>query len=316
MNHPGQTFAEPDVRTPLARFQGEPPPAPAWFDTAMAAEPEKQRIEVRGVGIEALTWGQRGDPGILLAHGRHAHAGWWRHIAPGLADGFRIAALSFSGAGRSGWRTAYALDDHMVEIYAVAEAAGLFEAGPPLMAAHSMGGLPMVRLAARRGHELGGLMLIDSRILPPDLAPPIPILRGTKPYATLAAALARFRLGPPQPVKNLFLADAVAREGLLKNAVDGTWSWRFDPGSFAFTGAEPWPDLAQVGCPLEIVYGGRSTIVTEAVIAAQTAQVPAAARFTCVPDAWHHVPLDQPGALTALLRDAALRAAGHPEALP
>jgi pimeloyl-ACP methyl ester carboxylesterase len=316
VNRPDATAVEPDVRTPLARFHGERPPAPAWFDAAMAAEPESRHIEVRGVSIEVLTWGRRGDPGILLAHGRHAHAGWWRHIAPGLADRFRVAAFSFSGAGRSGWRTAYALDDHAAEIYGVATAAGLFEAGPPLMAAHSMGGLPMVRLAAHRGGEIGRLMLIDSRILPPDQAPPLPVLRGARPYATLAEALARFRLGPPQPVNHPFLADAVAREGLVKNAVDGTWSWRFDPESFAFTGAEPWSNLAQVGCPLEIVYGDRSTIVTQAVIAAQTAQVPAGARFTCIPDAWHHLPLDQPFALAALLRAAASRAAGHPEALP
>lgn len=315
MNPAADAWSVADLRTPLARFHGEPPPAPAWYREASSAEPETKRIEVRGAEIEVLVWGRRGDPGVLLAHGRHAHAGWWRHIAPGLANGFRVAAFSFSGAGRSGWRPVYEFDDHVAEIHAVAVATGLFEAGRPLMAAHSMGGLPMVRFAARRGSEIGKLVLVDSRILPSDQAPPIPIPRGGRRYATLGEALARFRLGPPQPVEHPFLADAVAREGLKRDDRDQTWSWRFDPKSFAFTGAEPWGDLAEICCPLEIVYGDRSIIVTEPVITAQRGQVPAGTRFTRIADAHHHVPLDQPQALTDILQRAASGAAGHPEAL-
>ena len=47
--------------------------------------PERSFVEVDGAGIELLTWGDQGKPGILFLHGNGAHADWWSFIAPFFA---------------------------------------------------------------------------------------------------------------------------------------------------------------------------------------------------------------------------------------
>lgn len=84
---------------PLARFRGETPEAPRWFQQAIAQAPERRRIPVSGAGIELLTWGEIGKPGLLFLHGNGAHADWWSFIAPFFAADWRVAAISWSGMG-------------------------------------------------------------------------------------------------------------------------------------------------------------------------------------------------------------------------
>ncbi len=60
----------------LAAFNGEKPPAPQWFQNAIAAAPERSTIAVAGADIEVLIWGALGKPGLLLLHGGMAHADW------------------------------------------------------------------------------------------------------------------------------------------------------------------------------------------------------------------------------------------------
>ena len=71
---------------PLAAFHGRKPPAPAWFERAIADEPERTFVEFEGARIETLAWGKRGEPGLMLLHGGAAHADWWSFIAPLFAQ--------------------------------------------------------------------------------------------------------------------------------------------------------------------------------------------------------------------------------------
>src|ERR1700744_5964280 len=115
------------LQAPLARFGGAAPPAPAWFADAMEKRPETTLVEVEGAKIETLTWGERGRPGLLLLHGSGAHAGWWRFIAPSLAEEYRVCAMSWSGMGGSQWGETYTTETFIAEAFASADAAGLFD---------------------------------------------------------------------------------------------------------------------------------------------------------------------------------------------
>ena len=134
---------EPDVNAPLVEFCGVIPPAPPWFTAAIADAPEWSAIVIDGASIEVLTWGQRGRPGLLFLHGNGAHAGWWDFIAPFFAADYRVAAFSWSGMGGSDHRASYSIAGFIDEIFAVIDAAGLDEAGPPIVVAHSFGGFPV-----------------------------------------------------------------------------------------------------------------------------------------------------------------------------
>ena len=144
--------SDPSVVSPLAAFAGERPPAPAWFEHAIAQPPERSLVPVEGCDIELLAWGERGRPGLLLLHGNGAHADWWSFVAPFLSGSHRVAAVSWSGMGRSGWREVYDYPTFLKEAVACAEAAGLFEADErPIIVAHSFGGGVATYIAAQAG---------------------------------------------------------------------------------------------------------------------------------------------------------------------
>jgi pimeloyl-ACP methyl ester carboxylesterase len=299
--------AEAHLRAPLAPFAGAEVPAPDWFRAAIGRLPERFSVTVDGAAIETLAWGDRGKPGLLLLHGNGAHADWWRFIAPFFAGDFRVAAISWSGMGGSDHRPHYRLQTFVDEAFAGAEAAGLFEAAEkPLVAAHSFGGFPLAAMAQAQGARLRGAIIVDSPASLPLGAlsnrarPPVSERRAHRVYPTLAEALARFRFAPEQPCEHLFIADFIARAAL--KPVDGGWTWKFDPHLWSEFELGTPPDLAQAQCPVAVIWGDRSKLMppdTRALLAElNIPHVPA----VVVPDAAHHVMIDQPIAFVSVLR--------------
>lgn len=294
----------------LAPFNGARPPAPAWFEDAIADVPQRQTIVVDGAAIEVLTWGVVGHPGLLLLHGGMAHAHWWSFIAPLFAKTHRVAALSWSGMGGSGWRAAYSIDQYVTELFAVIDASGVRASGTkPTVLAHSFGGFPTMRAARMRGAELGQVIILDAPVLSPeqrqkrqekrrdDEKTP----RETRVYTSEAEALARFRFSPPQACDNPFIVDWIARTSL--RPVAGGWTWKFDPfmwSRLARTDAND--DLARATCPVVMMWGGTSSLFSADTIAYVKKNAPARTRFVEIPEAAHHVMADQPLALVAAVR--------------
>lgn len=301
--------APPAPDAPLAPFNGERPPAPAWFTDALAHAPERGRIAVGGAGIELLTWGERGRPGLLLLHGNGAHADWWSWIAPFFAGSHRVAAISWSGMGGSDWRDAYSGEIFAAEALEGAEAAGLFDGGPPVFVAHSFGGFPALLGATLYGERLAGVVSLDSPIRPPEMQWRGPPSRGgpNRVYPTLEAALARFRFAPPQDCGNLFIADHIARTSLKRVPMpDGPgegWTWRFDPFMWRnFRMEERAAFLRDARCPVAVMWGEISNLMTAPVVDYMRGLARPGTPFVAVPDADHHVMADQPLALVAALR--------------
>ena len=287
------------------------PVAPAWFDAALAQAPERTHIEVEGAEIEVLSWGERGKPGLLLLHGFTAHADWWSFLAPLLAQGRRVVAFSLSGMGRSGWRDAYSLAQYAREAIAVAEATGLFEsATPPILIGHSFGSFVARVVAQTLGPRLGGIVLVDGALAADNEDVEfdgVPV-RGHRHrvYPTLEQAIARFRFEPPQTCDNPYIMDFLARTSLgLTPAAHGGdgWSWRFDPDLRAKIGAFPTSDvLAPLPCRAALLFGDRSKLMTSERTDLIRRHTPPAAPWIVIPDAGHHIMVDQPLALIAALR--------------
>ncbi|MBP6901933.1 MAG: alpha/beta hydrolase [Burkholderiaceae bacterium] len=302
------------VPPPLQAYAGQRPPAPSWFTQALADAPQRFEVRVQGTPVETLAWGRVGDPALLLVHGNGAHADWYSFIAPLLAQGRRVLAFSFSGMGRSGWRTQYAMTQWADEILAVAEAGGAFAAPcAPTVAGHSFGGLVAAVAAARFGQRLARTAIIDAPLRPPSREQWLwhreraASARDWRSQASEAEALARFRLLPPQDCAHPYLIDHIARHGLKTiHGADGRprWVWRLDPFLFShYAYAEPWDALASARCPLVLVRGGRSRLLSPRGLERQAEQAPAGTLLREVADADHHVMLDQPQALAALLAE-------------
>ena len=307
----------PEVRAPLAPYKGEEPPAPAWFKWAIAQEPERSFVTSHDTRLEALTWGDLGKPGLLLAHGNSAHADWWSFIAPYLAKDYRVTSMSLAGMGNSDWREAYRFQDFAADAESVSRATGLYDGGrKPIYIGHSFGGGQVFYTAARYPAQMHAAVLVDTGFggPPPEVLAerqkraellannPSPD-RASRVYATLPEALARFRLMPPQPAENHYILDFIARRSLKK--VDGGWSWKFDPNmwekldrSDGVMSGGPMPELK---VPMVHLYGDKSRIIDRRK-AGEPGFLDGRVPEIEIPDSHHHVMIDQPLALVAALR--------------
>jgi pimeloyl-ACP methyl ester carboxylesterase len=307
-----------------------PAAAPAWFDRALAVVPEAGSVQVAGCDIRFLAWGRAGSPVLVLVHGGAAHANWWSHLAPSFAGTHRVVAVDLSGHGESGWRDTYRAELWADEVVAVAEAQAPAHSGVrPVVVGHSMGGFVTIVAAARRGAALEGAIVLDAPVRRPDPESEEGRRRGPnmfrapKTYPDLETAVEHFHLVPPQPSTHPWLLDHVARHS-LRGTPEG-WTWKFDPRVFAHRSGRSRPsafghELARAACRLAIVTGERSAIVDDDVIAHMQELVrgsPASAAgvpFVKVPEAHHHLFLDQPLATITALR--AILATWHPVGAP
>ena len=291
----------PEAANLLTRYRGEKPPAPDWFDAAVNTPYDEHFVDVSGTRIRYQAWGDVEKPGLLLVHGNGAHAHWYDFIAPALADSYRVIAMTCSGMGDSDWRDRYDFDSFSAEQIAVCEQAGLFRDGrKPVIIAHSFGGFITLNTAAKNRDRFEGVVIVDSGIRPPgdDWAGPPPRAGSNRVYANLVAALARFRLAPPQPCENHYILDYIARHSLkqVENAAGQTgWTWKFDPGVFTkFDYSKISSNLlADVSGKLALMRGQDSVLVNER-IWDYMRSLRDGMDMVSIPDAQHHVMLDQP----------------------
>ena len=281
--------------------------APDWFTWAVERRKQSRVVDVEGCPIHYLLWPgnvrKAESRGLLFVHGGGAHANWWTYIAPYFTRDYRVAAIDLSGMGDSGTRAEYTSDLHVAEMRAVIEDAGL--GARPVVVGHSFGGFMTMKLGARFGQELAAAVIVDSPVRAPDepkLEPPPPGGGKRRIYPDFETALGRFRLMPEQGCENDFIVDFIGRHSL--KPVDGGWTWKFDP---AVMGArrfgEPFnEDLQALTCRAALIFGESSALVTRQTATYMSQLMGPEAPIIEIPEAQHHVMLDQPLAFVAALR--------------
>ncbi|MEM8772692.1 MAG: alpha/beta hydrolase [Pseudomonadota bacterium] len=302
---------------PLAELGGVRPEAPEWFEKAIAAPSEEKTVTVNGGKVRYSAWGPKGKGrGILFVHGGRAHRNWWRPFAPFFAEDRRVAALDLSGMGDSDWREKYSLDGLVDELFSVIVDAGLCDAGRPIVIGHSFGGWVTLAAVEREGERLGGAVVIDSPLGVPDPSEGYTISRPKtdegeparspiRIYGTLEEPLQRFRFLPDQPGENLYLVDYIAREGLREAEHNGEkgWTWKFDPHKVNNFEIHFERDLLRAArCPLAFIYGEKSAFATGDALTHLKEQAKGRSPLLLIPDAHHHLMMDQPLAFISALR--------------
>jgi pimeloyl-ACP methyl ester carboxylesterase len=272
---------------------------PAWFTAALATKARLGSVSVDGTPVSYRAWGENPARGLVLVHGGAAHARWWDHIAPLLAVGHLVAAVDLSGHGDSGRRPGYSLDGWAHEVMAVAAAAGI--TGQPVIIGHSMGGFVALRAAGLFGAQLEGIVVIDSPVQ--DVTPEDQAAREARAfgplrvYPTRESAIARFRPIPDQatlPYVRRHVASTSIR------AVDGGWSWKFDPAVFGRSQGTP-KLLRQLDCRVALFHAEHG-IVPPRTTELMYDSLGQLAPVIEIPAAGHHVMLDHPIALVTGIR--------------
>ena len=292
--------ASPSIETAT----GQDDTAPDWFRWALDQAGEHHFVEVDGCAVHYLLWRNPGKPGLLLVHGNSGSAYWWSFLAPFLARDYQVAAVCLSGMGDSGWRQQYSLEAYADEFLAVAADAAL---GPqPVIVGHSFGALLTLYAAHLHAEKLGGIVLVDFAVRPVEKFAAW-INARTRPhpskiYPDRETALARFRLEPPQPCANQFLFDHIARHSLTQ--ADGGWRWKFDP--FLFSEFDRVRDYAAIypaiACPVGVIRGMLSERFTDDELEFMRALTDDRVPVIEIPEAHHHIMLDQPIALVTAIR--------------
>lgn len=272
---------------------------PEWFRWALDQRPQRLELEVEGVPISYRAWGDPGEPVAVLVHGGAAHSGWWDHIAPHLAVGHRVIAPDLSGHGDSGHRAEYGLELWALEVLAVAMNESREK---PVVFGHSMGGFVALTAAREHGAQMLGAAAIDSpvRELPAEArawqadraSTAMPV------YPDAGTMISRFRTLPDDAATLPWIRDHIARESI--RPTDGGWTWKFDPRVFLRSAMSP-ADVARSACEVALLRGERgmaTTDITQSISSRLGGNIP----VTVIPDAGHHIMLDQPVALIAVLQ--------------
>jgi pimeloyl-ACP methyl ester carboxylesterase len=274
---------------------------PDWLTQALAVKPETDRLTVAGCEIQRMMWGRRGDPGLILIHGGAAHTHWWSFLAP-LLHGYRVAAMDLSGHGDSGRRADYQVSTWTKEVLACVVGADF--GAPPVVIGHSMGGFVTVATAVAAGDDLAGIVILDSPMNRED--PEVEAARlgqtfgAPKTYPDLETAISRFRTVPRQDHYEPAILDHVARHSLVEEP-DG-WRWKFDPRIFlAVSRSAAAEMLPEVDCRVAL-FRAQYGLVTPEIGDLIYERLGRVAPVVEIPQAGHHMMLDQPLMLVTALR--------------
>lgn len=277
---------------------------PRWFERAVADEPSSSNIRVDGRTIHYLTWGQEGAEPIVLVHGNGANGRWWSFIAPFLASQGRcVGAIDLSGMGDSDHWQKPSIDGFVRQICAVAEHVGLNR--PVTLVGHSFGGLVSTAAAVFNPQLISRLVIIDSPFhigcRKSHRAP----RNFNSVYPSEKAILARFRLMPPQAFEHLCVLEFIARHSITSTSAGWSWKFRVDPWSSPLLDKSLWTSIGQqlrnYNRPTAYLRGELSKLCSHETEDLWRQFTSETAPVIVIPDAHHHLILDQPLAVVAAL---------------
>ena len=269
-------------------------------------------MSINGVRLHWQDWGAPEAPAVLMLHGLTQQSHTFDHVAERLSARYRCIALDLRGRGESEWA---APETYTIPHY-VQDAVKLLDE-LTLPAVHilgtSLGGLCGLSLGAFHPQRVLSLALND---IGPEIDP-----AGAKRIATYTATV-------PGRFPNFEAAVDWARERYLwlrrlpRAEVEvglrwavreraGGWSFKFDPAIgrtppptaevMKSAGEIWWNTLASLRCPILLVRGADSDVLSRATADEMERRQPALVRIE-VPDMGHAPMLSELAALAALDR--------------
>lgn len=255
-----------------------------------------------GIRLHYLDWSGEGETLILL-HGGMLSAHTFDLLVLALGPDLRCLALDMRGHGLSGWA-----DDYSIEAWAqdVCELIAHLELPRVHLVGMSLGGCVAGHAAAELGPKLASLVFVDvaAKVCFEASERMRNFLSAVRPVESVEALVEQALLlsSRTDPELMLYRYQSLLTEG------PGGYFWKADrrsPTDFEHILARlaELPALApQLCCPVLVVKGGRSNVLT-ATTAAEFAQCFPDGRWALISDAGHNIQEDHPVALAALVSE-------------
>jgi pimeloyl-ACP methyl ester carboxylesterase len=265
-------------------------------------------IDLHGQRFHYVEWGNAAAPPVVFLHGITGHARTWDDEARLLAGHYRVLALDQRGHGDSDPAPGadYGDDALLADLVAFADALAL----PRLtLVALSLGGRVAINFAGRHPDRVERMVVVD---IGPEIAP----AGRARVGALMAAAPERFETRD-EVVRHLRASAPLYSEAMLRHRAEhavrplpgGGFTWKYDralreairQGRLRVP-ADLWPQWRAIRCPVLLVRGDQSDVLSDETAKRMVDEQPAA-RLAVVAGAGHTVPGDQPAAFQSLLRE-------------
>ena len=265
---------------------------------------QDRTVAAGGIDLHYLEWGDAGAPPMVLLHGLTGHAHIWDHMAPRLAERFRVLALDQRGHGDSGQTGSYTTADFTADLLDLVGQG--WTSTPFVLMGLSMGGHNAMSYTAAHSDQVSRLIVID---IPPRLRrdPQATWDPTSRPGDVSHPTFERFedaveaaRAGTPTaPQANL----EYRTWWNMRELPGGGMTFKYDPVvPVRWDPADLWDALPRVTVPTLLVRGEVTQVLPLAVAERMVEAMPDA-ELVQVAGSGHSVPTDRPEALAPIVMD-------------
>lgn len=264
-------------------------------------------VSANGLRHHLIARGHPGSPVVVMIHGLAGQAHAFDAVATRLSSQYHVYCLDVRGRGESHWGPAdgYHVENYVADLEAVRDALGLERFA---LVGTSMGGIISMNYAPRFPEHVQRLVLND---IGPEVDP-VGLKRiieyvGHAPtmFEDMKAVVKYYKENYGPMVEHLpedQIAD-FARWNVRKSDT-GLFVWKMDPavregGSTTPPALEPWDAFARIACPVLILRGANSDVLSTD-IAQRMVEAKPGARLVEVPGVGHAPVLTEPAAVQAL----------------
>lgn len=271
------------------------------------AAPTSRFVTINGLRLHYLEWGDPASPHIVCVHGLTSHAHAFDGFARRSCDRFHVISVDVRGRGDSAWSPDgdYTMKAYTDDLEGLVDALGLRRF---TLVGTSMGGRISMHYVARHPERVERLVLND--IGPDSEAGSDRITQGAasrpESFASLEEAIAYRAANLPAMAKASAEEQRESAQYALRPGADGRWVWKHDPvidRQRARDGAQSYPELwgvlARLQCPVLMLWGTASDVLSEAQ-ARRIVTTVAHGTLAPVPGVGHAPTLNEPAAVEAL----------------
>jgi esterase len=285
-------------------------------------DPDEFHVVLGGHRFHYLDWGKPDQPPAVFLHGHGLTAHTWDLVSLALRSRLRCFTPDLRGHGDSEWSPVM---DYRVQTHAADAERFLRQVtgAPAVLVGMSLGGLVALRCAAAAGELVSALVIVD---IGPESAGKFRAASDRAGSDDGARRLVNVFSAPVELdsveefVRHSLAFNprrdpALLRGSLLHNLrqlPNGRWTWKYDQRPLSRTRPEngddrddgmkaSWPLIERVTCPVLVVRGGNSDILSRQGAADLAARF-RDGRWAEVPDAGHSVQGDNPAGFVAALQ--------------